>query len=231
MILDFRGKEYVCRYFTGNKYVDTICFSDGYFKKIYNNYVYSTYIWPKEDQDQRNYCPFDKKTLLEYFIEISKILGFKLISLSETEHLYKLQIKCAPDRRYFIYVSMCIRYVYEHPFAFYLYAAWQNKHNFPELDIIQIMQFYLAVVFNGARCHCPGESNFTFYNINSKCQFSNIRNDFNNVENFYLLRTNHIHLDNILYQINTKQLPQIASGINFIVNKYYDENKKSICRW
>lgn len=231
MILDFRMKEYVCNYYAGKKYHKEICFSKDFNGGEYGRYAYATYIWPKKKQEERNYCFFDKKTLFEYFTEISKLLGFRLLSFSETKDSYKLQVQCIPNRRYFIYASMCIRYVWEHPFAILLYAAWQNKENFPELDIIQIMQFYIAFFFDGRRCHCPGVDRMAFYNINSKCQFSLIRDDFNYDPSFLEIQTSHISLTHELREFNTKQLPQIASGINFIANKYYAKNKKDICRW
>lgn len=231
MILDFRGKSFKCNYYTGKHLRKAICFSSGYADGMINGYAHATITWPKNKQDQCNYCIFDTKTLIEYFTEISKLLGFTLVSLTESNNLYKLQIRCAPNKRYFIYSAMCIRYVYEHPFAILLYAAWQNRENFPELDIIQIMQFYLALFFNGRRCHCPGLGQLAFYNINSKCQFSLIKDNFNHSKSFYKVSTSHTNLCSNLCTFNTKQLSQIASGINFIANKYYAKNKKNICRW
>lgn len=231
MILDFRMKNYVCNYYAGKKHYTGLCFSTYFYGGKYGRYAYVTYIWPKEKQIERNYCFFDKKTLFEYFTEISKLLGFRLLFFSETMDSYKLQIQCIPNKRYFVYISMCIRYVWEHPFAILLYVAWQNKENFPELNIIQIMQFYIALFFDGRMCHCPGLNRQTFYNINSKCQFSLIRNDFNYHPSFLNIETSHDSLTYKLREFNTKQLPQIASGINFIANKYYAKNKKNICRW
>lgn len=231
MILDFRGKEYKCTYYAGKRLYNDVCFSPGCDKGEINNYAHATIIWTRNKQDQLNYCIFDTKTLVEYFTEISRLLGFTLISFTKSRNSYKLQIKCAPNHRYFIYIAMCIRYVYEYPFQILLYAAWQNRKSFPELDIIQIMQFYLALFHNGRRCHCPGLDKLAFRNINSKCQFNLIRDNFNREKFFCEILTNHNDLLFYLRVFNTKQLSQIASGINFIANKYYAKNKKNICCW
>ena len=231
MILDFRMKDYVCNYIAGRRYYNTICFSEGCKGGSYNKAYHATLMWPKDKQEELNYCYFDKDVLIEYFSEISRILGFKLISFQETEHRYKLQIETPVDHRYFIYCAMCIRYVYEHPFALLLHAAWNNRKNLPDLDIIQIMQFYLALFFNGRRCHCPGLDNLAFYNINSKCQFNLIRDNFNRETSFISITSKYLNLCNAMNSFNTKQLTQISQGINKIANIYYDKRKKDLCRW
>lgn len=232
MILDFRGKEYRCNYYAGNYfYKNKACFSNWCDQGRFNDYYYATIICPRGKQVQLNYCAFDTGTLIEYFKEISRLLGFTLISLVRGKHSYKLQFKCAPDYRFFVYVAMYIRYVYENPFWLLLHAAWQNRANFPELDITQIMQLYITLFHDGRRCHCPGLDGLTFYNINPKCQFSLIRRDFNYNKSFCKIITKHSSLCFLLRVFNSKQLPQIVRGINFIANEYYAKNKKSICRW
>lgn len=232
MILDFRGKEYKCSYYAGNYfYENMVCFSRGCSQGEFNGYYYATIIWPRSRQVQLNYCTFDTKTLIEYFKEISRLLGFTLISLVKSTHSYKLQIRCAPDNRFFVYSAMYIRYVYENPFWLLLYSAWQNRANFPELDITQIMQLYITLFHDGRRCHCPGLDDLTFHNINPKCQFNLIRENFNYSGSFCRIIAKHNSLCHLLRVFNSKQLPQIVKGINFIANEYYAKNKKSICRW
>lgn len=231
MILDFRLKDYKCNYYDGKYFNSGICFSLGCELGIIGKYTHITYVWPKEKQDQLNYCFLDKDALLRYFIEISKLLGFRLIAFADTEDKYRLQIECIPNRRYFIYISTYVRYVYEYPFSLFLYAAWCNRANFPELNITQIIQFYRAIFYGGHMCHCPGMDNDAFYNINAKCQFSLIKDHFNYSRGFVQINSNHNTLYKIVKTFNTKQLPQIVSGINCISNKYYAENKKNICRW
>ena len=233
MILDFRYKDYKCEYLVGNELVKGVCFWDGCGHGEYgyeNKHAHVTYIWSKTP-DELNYCFLDKKTMWRYFIEISRRLGFKLLSFSETSTHYKLQIDVMADRRYFIYVSMYIRYVYEFPFSLALYCALQNTENFPELDITQIIQFYIAVLHDGARCHCPGKDRLAFYNISSKCQFSSIRDDFNYGKSLVRIKSVYITLLKLFRSFNSKNLPQIVNGINNIVNKCYNENKANICRW
>lgn len=231
MILDFRYRDYVCKYYAGAHRYNVICFSNGCDRGRVGNYSYITYIFPKNKQNELNYCFLNKTDLLGYFVEISKIFGFKLLSFKETEDLYKLQIRCICDNRYFIYISTYIRYVYEWPFSLLLAAAWKNKNNFPELNITHIMQFYLAVFFDGRRCHCPGEVYLAFQNINPKCQFNLLKRDFNRSNSFIQIKSKYEKLTSQINQFNLKQLPQIISGINFIANKCYERNKKNICRW
>ena len=231
MILDFRGKAYKCNYYAGKHHYNGVCFSEGGYLGLANGYYHATIIWPRNKQVQLNYCTLDTRTLIEYFKEISRQLGFTLISLLETTYSYKLQFRCAPDKKFFIYIATYIRYVYENPFWILLCAAWQNRANFPELDITQIMQFYIALFFDDRRCHCPGLNRLAFHNINPKCQFSLLRGDFNCSKSFCRITANHISLCHFLRVFNSKQLPQIVNGINFIANEYYIKNKKSICRW
>lgn len=233
MILNFKLKKYKCNYRIGNVDIEGICFSDGCGtgKYGYNKkYTRITYIWPKK-QDELNYCFLNNTTIISYLNDISKELGFKLISLSETSTKYKLQIEVIANRRYFIYVSTYIRYLYEFPFSLFLYCALKNKENFPELTITHIMQFYITVFFNDRRCHCPGQTFYTYSNINSKCQFNLIRDDFNDTTTFVEISSNYVGMHSVLRQINEKNLPEISNGINNIVNNYYAKYKKSICRW
>lgn len=233
MTLDFRYKDYKCEYLVGNRYVKSVCFwggcGDGQYGKN-KKHAHITYIWSKTP-DELNYCFLDKETMLRYFMDISKRLGFKLLSFIETPTHYKLQIDVIANRRYFIYVSMYIRYVYEFPFSLALYCALQNTENFPELDITHIIQFYIAVLHDGARCHCPGRDRLAFYNINCKCQFSSIRDNFNDGKSLVAIKSQYTHLLKNFRLLNSKNLPQIVSGINNIVNQHYNENKKIICRW
>lgn len=231
MICNFQFCNYKCTYYAGKRLYNSICFSSGFKEGIYKKSVYITYIFPKDKQEERNYCPFSKEILIEYFKEISKLLGFKILTLSNDENYYKLQIKCAKDNRYFRYISTCIRYVYEYPFAELLYCAWQNKANFPELNIIQIMQFYLALFYNDRYCHCFGWREYCFSNMNAKSQFNILYGNFNETCSLIKISTFYNNLFKIFKKFNTKQLSQLSNSINNIANKYYDKYKKNICRW
>ena len=231
MTLDFRFKSYKCHYFIENVPIEYICFSKGCGHGKYGShkqYAHVTYIWPKK-HDNLNYCFLDNDTVIKYFTDISKLLGFKLISFCETKNNYKLQISVIADHRYFLYVSTYIRYVYEYPFSLLLYCALRNQENFPELNITHIMQFYIAMFHNGAWCHCPGKLDLAYRNINSKSQFNLIRDYFNDSKGFIELRSCHNNLTDKFKVINIKNLPQVADGINNIINNYYARYKKSIC--
>lgn len=231
MILNFKYKEYKCQYFAGLHYIDGICFRDGCTNGAFiNNSKHScvTYIWSK-DPDELNYCFLDQEMLLKYFLDISKKFGFKIISFTENKTRYKLQIDIINERRYFVYVSMYIRYVYEFPFSLILYCALQNQHNLPELDITNIIQFYIALFYNGRRCHCPGYDYLAYYNINCKSIFNNLRDDFNDANCFVHIDSEYINLLEELRKFNDKNLPQIVDGINNIVNIYYSKYEKNLC--
>ena len=232
-MLDFRFKDYKCKYFIGDQLIQGVCFSHGcgvgkYGEKQKHTHI--TYTWTKK-QDQLNYCFLDVDTMLAYFMDIAKILGFKLISFSENDTGYKLQIDVVANRRYFIYVSTYIRYVYEFPFSFILYCALQNKNHFPELNVTHIMQFYLAIFHDNTRCHCPGEPQLAYRNINSKCQFNLIRSNFNLSKSFVEVPSTHNCLFHVFGVVNEKNLSALTNYVNTIINQYYDKHKKSICCW
>lgn len=230
MILDFNLKNYRCTYYSGKTLINEHCFYQGCVYGIYNNESYVTYVWSC-NQNQLNYCFLDQESLINYFSEIAKLAGFDLLSFSKTKKNFYLQIKCIPNRRYFIYISMLIRYVYEYPFSILLHAAWQNKKNLPELNIMCIMQFYLALFFNQRYCHCPGREGNALYNISIKNCFSLMPHSFNESSIFLFLESKYRTLCSNLYKFNIKQLPQIINGLNYIANKYYDKYKKRICCW
>lgn len=233
MILNFKIKDYKCQYFAGSRFIEGACFSSGCSDGKFPHdpsHTCITYMWSKQP-DELNYCFLDRNTMLRYFIVLSKKFGFKIISFSENDKRYKLQIDVINERRYFIYVSMYIRYVYEFPFSLALYCALQNHYNFPELDITNIIQFYIALFHDGNRCHCPGLNHLAYYNLNCKSIFNNLRDDFNYANCFCEIESNHTGLLAKLRKFNEKNLPEIVSGINNIANKYYVKSKKNICRW
>lgn len=231
MILNFKWKDYYCQYYAGSYFVKDVCFSKDIKNWTIDDYAHVTIVFPHKKQVQRNYCLIDEKTLIWYFNEIAKLLGFTIILLSKSTYNYKLQFKCFYNQRYYIYCAMYLRYVYEYPFNILLYAALKNKDNFPELNITQIIQFYITLFYEGARCHCPTTEYQTFYNINAKSQFNLLRDYFNSVKCTYFINTKYIKLMKLLEQLNTKQLPYIVDKINSIANEYYVKHKENICRW
>lgn len=230
MILNFNFSNYNCIYRAGNHKIHGVCFSSGYVGGVYNGRVYITYFLAKQ-RDELNYVFLSRKQVIDYVCEVSQLLGFDLIALKETESYYKLQVAMPKDRRLFLYISTFIRYTYEHPFSLALYCAILNRHNFPELNIIQIIQFYIGLFFNGRSCHIIADTGLCFSNMNCKSQFNILRYHFNSSNSFIKLDINHGTMLGFFDVINTKQLPQIAEGINNIANKYYAKYKKSICCW
>jgi hypothetical protein len=233
MILDFNFKNYKCRYFIGNQLFRGFCFSSGcgtgkYGTNKQRSHV--TIIWSK-DQEDLNYCFLDRKTMLNYFLDLQRELGFKLISFHENKYDYNLQISIVANKRWFVYVSTFIRYVYEFPFSLITYCALQNKDNFKGLQTSHIIQFYIALFYNGAQCHNHGGFKHAFSNMNCKQQFSMLKNNFNDSK--YLVCLKDVGLFDIKYlsKINTKCLPQIVEKINNIANKTWISNEKNICRW
>lgn len=228
MIINFNLKNYDCEYFEGSVYHQGACFSNGVYSKGNNGLTHVTYIFPRNTQKKLNYCFLDFNQLLEYFTNLSNILGFELISFCTKRTKYKLQIRCISEHRYFIYISTFIRYTWESPFNFLLYCALTNKSNFKNLNIIHIMQYYIALFRKGQLCHCLGDNNQTFCNFNVKCIFNTIRDDFNYNSIFESLFPMYI-MNIILKRIETKQINLIRDFINYIANKEYEKHKKSLC--
>lgn len=230
MILDFRGKEYKCHYYDGQFKQEHICFSRGADKGVLNNEHHVTYFLDKTP-NEINYVFLSKFDLISYLQEISKLLGFKLISLKENVLDYRLQVTIPNDKRFFLYVSTLIRYTYEFPFNLALYCACNNRDSFPELNIIQIMQLYRALFITDRDVHNLGTNQQCFSNLNSKCYFNTLRHDFCASVDFIYVVSSHTKLINKCSYLNTKQLSQVVEGINIIVNNYYEKYKKDICRW
>ena len=236
MILNFKLKSYRCRYKDGPKSIGGVCFSSGCGNDLYEErnrlYANVTIRWTKGNEEL-NYCFLDTETMIKYFIDLSVLLGFKLLSFNSNSDCYKLQIRIIPNRRYFIYVSTFIRYVYEFPFSLLTYCALHNIKSFPGLNSIQIIQLYIALFYSkaGALCHCHGKANYAYTNMNSKLMFSLNRKNFNNSSYLTFVHTDHSGLIQLFNILNTKNLPQIADGINNLANKYYVENEESIRRW
>lgn len=236
MRLNFRLASYRCRYKDGSRPISGACFSSGCGELVYkernHRYANVTIKWTKEIEEL-NYCFLDTETMIKYFMDLSKLLGFRLLSFNSYGDYYKLQIRIFPDKRYFVYVSTFIRYVYEFPFSLLTYCALHNIKSFPGLNSIQIIQLYIALFYSkiGALCHCHGKANYAYTNMNSKLMFSLNRKDFNRSTHLTFVYTDHSGLTQLFNTLNTKNLPQIVDGINNLANKYYAKNEESICRW
>lgn len=236
MTLDFRLKSYRCNYKDGPDSIRGVCFSPGCGHHAYEErkrtYANVTIKWTK-GVEELNYCFLDTETMIKYFMDLSTLLGFRLLSFSDHGNYYELQIRIIPDKRYFIYVSTLIRYVYEFPFSLLTYCALHNTKSFPRLNSIQIIQLYIALFYDtaGALCHCHGKARWAYSNMNSKQMFSLNRNNFNASKCLIQVSTDHSGLIKLFRTLNTKNLPQIVDGINNLANKYYAENEKSICCW
>lgn len=230
MILDFRNQDYKCHYYDGDVKVKGVCFSRLVGHRILNNEYHITYFLDKTP-DEVNYVFLSKSDLISYLQEISKLLGFKLISLKENASDYRLQVTIPYDRRFFLYVSTLVRYTYEFPFNLALYCAWNNRHSFPELNIIQVMEFYRALFITDRDVHNLGCNRDCFSTLNSKCYFNALRNNFNDLSYLIHVPSVHTQLINKCSCLNTKQLPQIVEEINNIANNYYEKYKEDICCW
>ena len=230
MVVNFKFKEYCTKYFAGSTFHKYVCFSPGCSDGIYGNNAFVTYYIPKKVQEL-SYCFLDKDEILLYIIELQKIFGLTLLSFKENKRYYLIQIEMPYDKRYFLYVSTYIRYLYEFPFSLLLKCAVQNRVNFPKFNITHIIQFYIALFYKGRTCHCPGMNTYAFRNINSKSQYNLIRNWFNNTHTFVRIQTKHITLTESFEVFNDKILPHIIISINNIANRYFERYEKSLCCW
>lgn len=230
MILNFKLKIYKCDFYDGLKINQKACFGPGV--QGYNDRKkHVTFIIYKRQQ-QLSYTFFNRKDLLNYLYELSNLLGFTLLSFVDREDHYRLQIECADNDRYFLYIATLCRYTWEYPYSLFTYAAYKNKSHFPELSIIQIVQFYISLFINCWLNHQLGVSSHAFRNINDKCTFNILRGNFNyNAKFFVKTSSNYLNLHYKFYVINTKQLDIIINYINFLAEKQYAKYKKDICSW
>lgn len=230
MILNFKLKPYKCNFYDGLKINRKVCFVPGV--QGYNDRKkHVTFIIYKRQQ-QLSYTFFNRKDLLNYFYELSNLLGFTLLSFVNKKNHYRLQIECADGDRYFLYIATLCRYTWEYPYSLFTYAAYKNKSHFPELSIIQIVQFYISSFINYWPIHQLGKSLYAFRNINDKCTFNILKGNFNHNVNFFVeTSSNYLNLYDKFYTINTKQLDIIINYINSLAEKLYAKSKKDICSW
>ena len=229
MELDFRFTDYVCKYKVGNKKYKGLCFSKCDVEKE-GRYATITYYMDKEP-NERNYIFITLEQMVEYLNEISKLLGFDIIFLQELESYYILQIKVAAKQRYFLYISTIIRYLYEYPYSIMVYFAIENRKNFPELNIIQIIHFYLGVFCYERLCHRIGLYDSVFTNMNSKAQFNMLLDGFNYSDSYVLINSSHSYFTEEFNHFNTKNLPALLDSVSTLANSYYEIYKKDICCW
>ena len=168
------------------------------------------------------------------FDALKKAEEYYVIICRETSKYYRIQVEIpGNDNRYLIYVSTIIRYIYEPPFSIAVYCAMKNRHSFPELNIIQIVQFYIGAFCDKRPCHHFGNAAYTFSNIDVKCQFNLIKDYFNDccAEKFVELTGTHTYILEGMQVFPIKILPQISDCINDLANIVYEKNKKRICCW
>lgn len=232
-MVDFRYCEYKCKYLDNKKCIKDLCFADIGQQGSINNSTFITYFMDKE-QNELNYVFISRSEMIDYLNEVTQLLGCHLCLIQETSKYYRIQIEIpGNDKRYLIYVSTIVRYIYEHPFSIAVYCAMKNRYSFPELNIIQIVQFYIGAFCDKRPCHHFGDATYTFSNINVKCQFNLIKNFFNDccVEKFVKLTSTHTSILNDIQVFPIKILPQISDCINDLANIVYEKNKKRICCW
>lgn len=235
MKIDFNFKPYRCNYYIDSyKKFGEVCFS--YIRKL-NSFDLQTYT--NEDgyisikiiidkNNQINYCYLSFDELKFYITEISRVLGFKIMGICNNKTCYKIILKIAPYPRYMLYVLTCVRYLYEHPYSLLLNCAIKNKHNFPDFDILHIMQFYIGIFYTDFG-HNLGHCQKVFPNLPQKVIFNFLVKDFNHHP---ILSDINFEFDiNSFKKLNTKCIPQIVNFINNIALKSYEKNKDNICCW
>ena len=233
MVLDFRGCDYVCKYYDGNYLKSGLCFSKGFGVGTNNGYAHITCFIPIKP-DELNYVFVTEQQMLDYFIELSELFSFNIITFHKTETHYKLQLRIPCERdysRYVLYVLTFIRYAYEHPFSIALKCALENRQYFKGLSIVEIIQFYLGVFCNKRTCHHHGNQGRVFKNMNVKSQFNNIVNQFNYSVTFTEITTEYVKTLDYIQLFNIKCLDQLCYCINLLAIEIYEKYKKDICRW
>ena len=227
MDFNFRFKDYNTQYFSGSVCIRDVCFACGFFRGIYGNDTFVTYIIPKR-VSKLSYCFLTKDELITYITELSTLLGFSVISIADKRAKYLVQVKLVNDSRYCLYVSTLIRYTYEFPYSILLKGAVKDKEVFTKFNIIHIIQLYLALFASGWAGHQLAGYGDTFYNINSKSQFNLIRNYFNSSKSFYLIDSHKISFGKY-YTFNEEDIPMIISMINNTILSFYKKYEKYLC--
>ena len=230
MVFNFKWADFKCEYLAGATRKRGVCFSEGFREGIVNEKLHITYFEPKK-VNELNYMFITKDQLFDYLHEVSYTMGFTVETIYETKDFYKVQDSMAPENRYFRYVSTIVRFTWEFPFSVATYCVLQNRQNFPELDLVQIIQFYLGIFCDRGQCHHFARPGYVYSNMNSKCHFNIVREQFNNTRP--CVKTTNDY-DMILDKINTfaaKCLPIVSESINKLANKVYEKYKIDICCW
>lgn len=230
MVFNFRFADYKCQYLAGAAHKRGVCFSEGFQEGIIDGKLHITYLIPKE-LEELNYMFITKDQLFDYLYEVSHIIGFTVETIYDINLYYKVQVSMAPENRYFRYVSTIVRFTWEFPFSVATYCVLQNRQNFPELDLVQIMQFYLGVFCDRRQCHYFARPGYVYSNMNSKCHFNIVREQFNNTSPCVKTTNDYDIILDRLNEFNAKCLPVVSESINKLANEVYEKYKKDICCW
>lgn len=232
MIVDFRYSNLICKYFVEDTCVKNVCFLRGYRNITRDNKVYCSLIWKRKKQEGSNYCFMSDSDLLSYFIELSKLLGFKIISFAHSRSIYDLQFICPANDRLFLYITTCMRYVYESPFSFLTACAWKDRKYFKDMDILHIIHFYLGL-FYSVNNHSAGSSGYYYPQRNCKCEFNYMKDHIFNTTSFARTFPDEYKVkqgQRWLKIINSKELKKLEKTVNQHARKVYDEINEDIYR-
>lgn len=229
MEVDFRYKDYVCNYYGGHKYSKYVCFSKG-FGSDYDGHVIVSYILYKR-QHQKNMTFFSSSELLDVITILSKELGFTLFSINENKSYFRIQIKMYNDKRWNLYVSSFIRYLFEYPASLASYCAYKNYKNYKHLKFTMFIQYYLATVISLDTIHCIGNYEIAIRNISPKNLYDFIKDYFNGIPKKLKFETNNYRFDEKYDMFYVENLPKIVKEINNKVNELYESHKEDLCCW
>lgn len=230
MEVDFRYAGYRCEYHAGTTHYREVCFSKG-FGKSFKNYVNISYILYK-NQCQLNKTFFNSKELLDVLIILSKELKFTLMSINEDKNKFRVQIRMINNKRWNLFVSTFIRYLYEFPASLATYCAYKSRDKYKNIRFTTLIQFYLDSAVWIDRVHSISQRDTIIKDVSPKVLFNAQRYDFNLIREPFMVECNkHYDFDNKYRHFEIENLPKIVRIITSTIDSSYKEYEKDICSW
>lgn len=231
MEVNFKYADYICEYYGGKiHFSQAICFSAG-FGSSYKNYVNCSYILYKK-QRQLNKTFFSSKELLDVLTILSKELKFTLMSINEDVDKFRVQIRMISNKRWNLFVSTFIRYLFEFPMSLAIYCAYKNRDKYKNIRFTTLVQFCLATTIHINSVHCISRPDWIIKNVSPKVLFNAQLHDFNIiVEPFRVVCDRHEEYDKKNQIFELDNLPKLVREITSTIDSYYKKYEKDICSW
>lgn len=231
MEVNFRFSGYKCIYYAGSTFHrHAVCFSSG-FGKSYRGYVNCSYLLYKK-QNGLNKTFFTSNELLDVITILSKELGFTLMSINENDVYFRVQIRMINSKRWNLFVSTFIRYLFEFPASLSTYCAYKSYNKYKNIRFTTLVQFYLDTAIYIDQVHSISRRGVIIKDISPKVLFNCQIDQFNFISSaFKIVNEKHYDYSDLYNTFELDNLPKIVKVITSKIDDSYKEYEKNICSW